>query len=308
MYVNHNPWLEVTEHNPVCKKKPYVSLNVDGGMLNNEPFDKVRELIDQITGMTDETGNQDYTKFKSTVVMIAPFPSSKPAIISKSEKLLHVIGLTLSAMISQMRAKPDEFKQALEKKCAGQFLIAPSRINNSIDKSGKPIQGEKAIACGALGGFSGFLSKKFRVHDFFLGRHNCKIFLRDYFTIPGDALKENPIFSQGYEGCDTSKFKSQIDNSYQIIPLFEEPAFFDFPAFKLSPDGNWPVLEKKEITKFCWPLMFRIHKLLMNIAELSFWSKIWLWIGSVVLLSRMLAGKTLDTVEDALEEWKLLKK
>jgi len=49
-----------------------------------------------------------------------------------------------------------------------------------------------ALACGALGGFSGFLSEKFRSHDYLLGRRNCQEFLRSHFRVPATT---SPLFS-----------------------------------------------------------------------------------------------------------------
>ena len=42
------------------------------------------------------------------------------------------------------------------------------------------------IACGALGGFSGFFARAFREHDFVLGQRNCQWFLEKYLVLPAD--------------------------------------------------------------------------------------------------------------------------
>ena len=166
--VNNNPLYDGKTIKAIqTDRDPYNSLNVDGGMINNEPFDKVREVLATITDQHNQGDYESYDKFKSTVLMIAPFPSTKPQAISLSDKLLHVVGLTLSAMISQMRAKASQIKDAMNPECAGQYLVDPSRTVKRGTAEQKTIQGERAIACGALGGFSGFLNKEFRVHDFF---------------------------------------------------------------------------------------------------------------------------------------------
>jgi hypothetical protein len=47
------------------------------------------------------------------------------------------------------------------------------------------------LACGALGGFSGFLCEGYRAHDFLLGRRNCQQFLREHFCLP---VQNEPVF------------------------------------------------------------------------------------------------------------------
>ena len=49
-----------------------------------------------------------------------------------------------------------------------------------------------ALACGSLGGFSGFLHESFRRHDYLLGRRNAQAFLRWHFALP----ETNPLFAQ----------------------------------------------------------------------------------------------------------------
>jgi hypothetical protein len=103
---------------------PYQSLNVDGGMINNEPFDKVRQVLNRRMNQDDPKVDENNATFKSTVIMIAPFPSTKPQNIKLVDKLTSVIGLTLSAMISQMRTKPAHLVDAMKPGCAGQYLIS----------------------------------------------------------------------------------------------------------------------------------------------------------------------------------------
>jgi hypothetical protein len=306
---NNNPLFDQDEETLKAIKidyDPYVTLNVDGGMINNEPFDKVRQLLNKITGQTDRTAYESYEKFQSTVIMIAPFPSTKPAAITLVDKLLHVAGLTLSAMISQMRAKANQIKDAMDPSCAGQFLIDPSR---QVTLHGKNItlQGERAIACGALGGFSGFLNKEFRVHDFFLGRHNCKIFLRDYFTVSEDDLQKNEIFRQGYQGVDAAKFRG-VKNSRQIIPIVnDDPSIYDFPELNFS-SGNksWPKQHWADIDVYTCALKERIGAIILNLVKLKPLKKIALMIGTRILLRGMIAGSIMKTLKKELSDWDLL--
>jgi hypothetical protein len=58
-------------------------------------------------------------------------------------------------------------------------MISPVRPS-----SGNPKAEKYPIACGALGGFSGFLHESFRRHDYLLGRRNAQAFLRWNFALP----------------------------------------------------------------------------------------------------------------------------
>lgn len=306
-FVNGNPLQTDCARLEPTPAGPYGSLNVDGGMINNEPFDKVREVLNKISGVDDPKVYQDYKQFNSTVLMIAPFPSSKPGTILKDQGLFNVIGLTLSSMMSQMRSKPAHLVDAMDDNCAGQYLIAPSRRVPDGKGGEENFQGERAIACGALGGFSGFMNKEFRVHDYFLGRYNCQVFLRDYFTIPADAVDANPIFREGYQGVDRSLFKSTVDDSYPIIPVFFKAGEPAFPTFQFKSGTNWPVQDWSAFSRFDGPIRDRVQAVLLNTKKLSARNRILLWAGSKLLLRRLLAGAVLDRIKQDLSTWGLIK-
>lgn len=306
-YVNANAWLNSYLEQEPLPDGPYTTLNVDGGLINNEPFDKVRSVLDSLPGQETDAVD-DFNKFTNTVLMIEPFPTIPAKPIDLSNSLPNVIGLTLKTMIAQMRAKPLNVKNAMDERCAGQYLITPSRKINTPDGKTADVAGELAIACGALSGFSGFMNKEFRVHDYFLGRYNCKIFLRDYFTVPGTALTSNPIFSKGYaDVADKDKFKSKApDGGYQIIPVFDDVTNYDFPKLQFSGGDDWPVINESDIDKFKGAMESRIQAVLLNSAELNFMTRSLLWIGAKVVINRMLANNILSTIKTDLQAWKLL--
>ena len=306
--VNNNPLYDKDTREAIkINNDPYVTLNVDGGMINNEPFDKVREQLNEIT-KEDKSSWESYKTFKSTVLMIAPFPSTKPATISMVDKLLQVAGLTLSAMISQMRSKASQIKSAMDDDCAGQYLIDPSRKINAGTKDEVDLQGERAIACGALGGFSGFLNKEFRVHDFFLGRYNCKIFLRDYFTIANEYLEDNEIFKEGYKNADQLKFRGK-DNSWQIIPIIDDPndlKKYEFPKINFSSGLDWPKQRWADIEIYTSAMKKRVEKIILNLVSYSRINKFLLFIGTRILIRRLLAKSIMNTIKADLTKWNLL--
>ena len=306
VYVNNNAWLsKYLAQQPVPDGK-YETLNVDGGLINNEPFDKVRDVLNNLPGQETDAYN-NFDKFTNTVLMIEPFPTTPPETISLSPGLLNVIGNTLGTMISQMRSKPQDITNAMDEGCAGQYLITPSRKVTGPDGVTTDLAGELAIACGALSGFSGFMNKEFRVHDYFLGRYNCKIFLRDYFTVPESALTSNPIFSAGYANANKDIFKSQaLDGGYQIIPVFPDATDYTFPDFKFSSGSNWPAIQENDIDQFESKIKDRLQAVVLNAAELNWLTKSLLWIGAKVVLNKMISNKIVTTIKSELVKWKLL--
>lgn len=286
-----------------CPGESYTTLNVDGGLINNEPFDKIRQVLVEVTKQCEKNEYQDYTKFTSTILMVAPFPSSKPTKISLSQNLTNIIGLTLSAMISQMRAKSVNLVDAIDSKCAGQYLIAPSR--RVPGPGGESIQGDRAIACGAMGGFSGFLTKEFRMHDYYLGRYNCKIFLRDYFTMPASAVAENSIFRDGYAGTELSRFTSTVDGSIQIIPVFEN-VDYTFPVYNFRSGTNWPIIQTSSITNYSKALKTRIEAIMLNIADLSPGNRFILKLAARTFLNQLISDKVMKAILGELKNWNLL--
>lgn len=283
----------------------YTTLNVDGGLINNEPFDKIRQVLVDATQQTQKSDYQDYTKFTSTILMVAPFPSSKPSEISLSQNLTNIIGLTLSAMLSQMRAKSVNMVDAMDSNCAGQYLIAPSRRVPGPDGKEESIQGEHAIACGAMGGFSGFLNKEFRIHDYYLGRYNCKIFLRDYFTMPASAVAVNPIFRDGYAGIDLSRFTSKVDGSIQIIPVFEN-VDYTFPIYNFKSGTDWPTIQGFTITNYNKALKNRIQAIMLNIADLRPGIRFILKLAAGTFLNQLISDKVMKVILGELKKWNLV--
>jgi len=325
-YVQDIPWLRDIFNNSPIKTRTVRTLNVDGGMINNEPYEKVRDLLDDFTVEERKLKeisldqrkevlskvNSMYESFENTVLMIDPFPSKSPQEFQYDQGLFQVMGKTLSAMTAQMRAKPLDYRVSMLMADAGKFIVSPSReIRDENGNIVSELFGEKAIACGTLGGFGGFLDKEFRIHDYYLGRYNCEVFLRDYFTVPADALDQNPIFAQGYAGIDKAPFSSMAtgDLRYQIIPLFTErpqAGTIRMPVF--SSGTSWPSVRESSIDDLSKPMKRRVEKIILNIAEFNWFTSSLLWIGSKAVLNRLIAGKVMDAIKASLKEWELLRR
>lgn len=195
----------------------YTSINGDGGTANNEPVEFCRNLMldirindykDIVEGTITASANETQLAAarkelsNSSVILIDPFPSYDFELIAPEKKFAHLVNYVpkfILSLASQLIFDAKDAFEAYNKDSYGLHVIAPS-------KEGVP-KPEYAIACGSLGGFGGFFTKEFRVHDFFLGRHNAQSFLRKYFVVD---INEDPA-SEGYD-CVQSVINGYKDN------------------------------------------------------------------------------------------------
>lgn len=163
----------------------YRSLVVDGGTMNNELLELAR--ID-LAGLLGRNPREGKAANRATILVDAfadqagtvddPTRGQDPGILA-------VLGSLMMAWKDQARFNPVDLALAADSDTFSRFLIAPTRGKS-------PESREFALACGALGGFSGFLCEAYRHHDYLLGRRNCQEFLRDRFCLPAD---NRPVFS-----------------------------------------------------------------------------------------------------------------
>ena len=212
----------------------YRSLYVDGGIMDNEPLELVRR---QLAGPGATIARHSHRVTRS-VLMVDPFPGSPPMSQAEAEKLdtygvLKTLRRLATSLRMQARFKMDELVLAQTSSVYSRFMIAPVRY---ATRDGQEVKASHPVASGVLGGFGGFLSKRFRQHDFQLGRRNCQQFLRKHFTLPLEKAKRNPIFA----GDDPEALDHHVvredgepitvdgDKLYPIIPLVgtaQEEAF-----------------------------------------------------------------------------------
>lgn len=306
-HVNDIGWLSDTFGKNPLPEGEYESLNVDGGMINNEPFENVRNVLKEVTGQEDPKAFNSFNHFRSTILMVDPFPGVEPDYDPKNT-LLEVAGSTLAALINQARVKPDAILQALDDDCAGQFLIAPTRTVPQLNGN-QPIKetGSRAIACGAFGGFSGFFDKEFRIHDYFLGRANCEKFLRDHFTVP--AASDN-LVTRGYTTLtedQRERYYSMADpgeRKLPIIPVLRDRSKKYLPVFSSGTD--WPVISPKAIELFRSPMKTRVESLIMNLANYNAFTWLALAAGSRIILRRKITSAVIDAIKRSLVEHQLI--
>jgi predicted acylesterase/phospholipase RssA len=197
---------------------------VDGGTLNNEPFEIVRWTI---RDLSEARNSRDRMKADRAVILIAPFPpESKPSerigqSRNEDTSLDFVAKRLFPALVAQSRFKLADLIAASDPNVYSRFLISPKR-------HGKPHR-EPNLASELLGAFGGFLDEQFREHDFQLGRHNCQKFLSEQFTLHA----ANPVF--GLQGRDAD------GSERPIVPLvgtaaapITPPPWPQFPEERLA--------------------------------------------------------------------------
>jgi hypothetical protein len=181
--------------------------------MDNEPLELARR---ELAG-EDGFNPREAANAHRATVMIDPFPSGEKNPFTTSEKLekydiIKIFTSLFGSLKSQTRFKPDELMLANSGQAYSRFLIAPTRsIPNEEENAKYP------IASGFLGGFGGFFSKKFRKHDFQLGRRNCQRFLQKHFAIPAEKAQQNDVFADtNYKSFLFERDKKQ---HIPIIPL-----------------------------------------------------------------------------------------
>jgi hypothetical protein len=133
------------------------------------------------------------------------------------------------------------------------------------------------------------------------------MFLRNYFTIPAEAVENNEIFKNGYAEVDKELFKGK-SNTYQIIPIFKPaPAEHYFPIPVFSSGTNWPVINEKQVQRYKGKVKKRVQAFFMNAAELKGINKLLLWIGTRILLNRQVTKFVMNKITGALKDHHLIK-
>ena len=217
---------------------------VDGGVIDNEPFELARWTLMEKPPSANPRGAADADR---AVLMIDPFPSERPREPAlPDDALLAVVRLFLPMLINQARFKLDAVVAALDPTVSSRFLISPRRYTLLADNSWKPEA--HTIACGLMGGFGGFLSEAMRAHDYQLGRLNAYRFLKLYFCFP----LGNTVMKDGYAGVrDVPRFRGKDGPAgpaedgealYQMIPVMESVTQPDVPT--------WPRASPREVDAF----------------------------------------------------------
>lgn len=185
---------------------------VDGGAINNDPFDLARYALME---NPPEASPSDVAEVNRIVVMISPFPEA-PTIDglnpdgSANTRLTKIVSKMIGMFVEQSRFRPDVLMRALDNTGADLWRISPSRF---VGTQPQPA----AIACGLWGGFGGFLDIEFRRHDYELGRRNCQRFLQSWFGLPDNNPHIDVVGEPISRVMKTDEAGEEI--RYPIIPL-----------------------------------------------------------------------------------------
>ena len=205
---------------------PFQTLNVDGGVIDNDPFDLAHDYLASVnTSRKAASGNTNpraMSDADAAVISVAPFPSTyefHPSPPPSAAAVTKGIGNLASVLISQSRFFGESLALIMDPRHSSRFLIAPS--DDSVPAS------TPALQCASLGAFGGFFSRGFRAHDFLLGRRNCQWFLCTQFVLPDS----NPLIGAGLAGLSAQQRASFAapashgkaamigQTMYPIIPL-----------------------------------------------------------------------------------------
>ncbi|HUB15097.1 MAG TPA: hypothetical protein VMB34_24325 [Acetobacteraceae bacterium] len=269
----------------------FVFLNVDGGVVNNNPFDYAQYAM-----MGDyEAAATSGDAVDRAVIMVSPFPEP-PAFLPDGQPTAEVVAVIQAlypTLIDQARFKPGELVPAMCSSDYSRFLIAPERNISGVDQRYK-------IACGLLGGFGGFLDEKFRAHDFQLGRRNCQEFLRSIFGLPANNKLVAALAGQ-------AAFQLAVDpEKYAIIPRLGDA----LPEVAMP---AWPRMSKADLDFMMKRTKGRLGKLAPRFVRAQTTSgffrtlgRLGLWLGQTRVLDYIRLVILADLVRrDQIEDWEL---
>jgi predicted acylesterase/phospholipase RssA len=215
---------------PMKLSNPFETLNVDGGVTNNDPFNYAHDyLLSLSPAQLAPTGAEDTDR---AVIGIAPFPTTEEYPeqydSARISNVFLAVSKLFSALISQSRFFGESLNQIMGGTTFSRFVIAPSDDELAKQYAEKPTAQPPALQCASLGAFGGFFEKEFRAHDYALGRRNCQKFLRDHFVLPEDniviksGIQENLLqeirsrFGRPAPGAYAGP--SSVDSSSQTTP------------------------------------------------------------------------------------------
>jgi hypothetical protein len=259
---------------------------VDGGVMNNEPLELARRILarDSDTGRNERSGRYA----KKAVLLIDPFPNNSPFELEYEpvRDLFKSVKSLFEALKNQARFKIDELELARNPDVYSRFMIAPKR--SGVNGQTYP------IACGLLGGFGGFLSRKFRSHDFFLGRRNTQKFLRDRLVLP----ENNSLFDGWTEDmrksyCVKNKDGAVIKDGQRllpVIPLVDGVDLDSAPCF----EPQWPLYTYDELNTLTQQIESRVSLVFDRLVAQYFQTNnpIVRWIAKIII-----GRKKNDTVQ-----------
>jgi hypothetical protein len=251
----------VPPHWPLKETDTFTTLNVDGGVTDNDPFQLAHdflaihnplETVDQQTG--ELCNPRDADKANCAVLTVAPFPADQfydPNYdFAKNSSVFGMLPNLFTALVSQSRFLGESLAEVMSGTSFSRFVLAPSDADHP---------NADALQSGLLNAFGGFFERGFRAHDYQLGRRNCQKFLTDHFRL----AVSNPIIDAGLNKLDAAAratvlatYDPQHLNTLPIIPLcgtalpeVPAPARATITSARVGHIQNWIIDRLHAVTK-----------------------------------------------------------
>jgi predicted acylesterase/phospholipase RssA len=191
---------------PPQNANPYVTLNVDGGVTNNDPFNLAYDYLSTLDPLPPGgQPAQDAVSVDRAVINIAPFPPIEkfnPVFDpGRASGIFSAVTKLFNALISQSRFFGEALSEIMKGATFARFVIAPSDVELAQKYKDAPEEQPAALQCATLGAFGGFFDRDFRAHDYALGRRNCQKFLMEYFVLPAN----NAVMEPALQALDPAK-------------------------------------------------------------------------------------------------------
>jgi hypothetical protein len=267
----------------------YQFVTVDGGLMNNEPLELARRGLRR---SGSDRNPRSALAADRAVLMIDPFPSEPfDPDAMPGESLFGVVKAMFGALKSQARFKPDELVLAADAGVYSRFMIAPTRKRPGAETA-EPF----AISSGALGGFGGFLNRRFREHDFNLGRRNCQRFLMRHFLLSeGNALFRNwpPALKAALGRAHPDSARAHAGMHLPIVPLVGT-------ALRETPWVEWPQMTGDELETLEGRISIRAKGVLKAVLRPHMWN--WVADGAALGLKGFVTGKAMDAIRADLKK------
>nr|MBL8412066.1 patatin-like phospholipase family protein [Dechloromonas sp.] len=298
----------------------FTALCVDGGAINNEPVEHVRLALSlppiPSPGCPIKRLERDLKEAEAATILIDPFPDAQD-FKEKYEARLDlwsVIKGLVPAVMNQLRFKADELILAESMGVGSRYLISPKR-QIPEDRKGQP-----NLACGALGGFLGFIDRAFRHHDYQLGRLNCQRFLARHFymDMQSEGLGDNrQLFAntpEAYKGAAYFDGDLPAIVAEQLAAKPPNPNILPVPVIPLMPELrditaaigsqklDWPKYDRKHLDGLERRIRNRLDGVLTRIMDfLNIPVRRWLLSGFATLLRVNPAVRGAESIRKAIE-------
>ena len=249
---------ELSPHWEAPDSAVFQTVNVDGGLTNNSPF----ELANRVLGLQDPqippgSEPEAAADVDRAVISIAPFLTTPQFDIQAppDTNLLHMFGQLIDALVNQSRIQGESIMFTQDTTVFNRFVVAPSIDSTTVD----------ALASATLGAFGGFVAREFRDHDYQLGRRNCQWFLKRYFGLP----PENRIMREYAPGSDAARnrllkrFGITLENGQRGLPLI--PLLSS--ALKAEVKPQRPAIARSRIEPIADAALDRVHRVVSHLLE-----------------------------------------